>query len=605
MLFLGSLALALADTTVPVQGFFVDADGAAAHGTREVVVTVSTSAGGAPAFSETLSVQFDRGSFSLVLGAGSGVDDALWASAGDRWLTIALTGQDPSAPVQVGSVPRAARAEVAGTAERLGDLAPEDVALAGHDHAFGEITGINASTAWPGTASFNRMLDVNASTAWPGTASFNRLLDVTSSTAWPGTASFNRLLDVTSSTAWPGTASFNRLLDVNASTAWPGTASFNRMLDVNASTPWPGTVPFSRVSGLDSTTAWPGTAPGYVRVDGTTAMTGALQLPASLPSAATHAVSKSYADSTLLGVRPTSVLKIRGTGQNCTTGCDRDVIVNGVDQTGNGRGLTITTINRNTHAVVETRAYDTHGLTTDSDAMATFLNAQTSEVFVVVASWDAWTTALTDTARQALARVGSTMANSVSAACCDDLTPGRTAYALVGIPGNGPGSGIERSNPSGIGQAELDVILMGRAMVGQGNAPLSPQMWSVYGAATSVSSGAWADIPGASLSFVLGRRATVKMEYALSFSTDTASNHCGFRFVVDTAPRGDATYGNAIHMGSNGSGWWQSHADMHVENLGPGAHSVKLQIRAVNSGACVPDGGEYSRPWLTATAFPY
>ena len=103
---------------------------------------------------------------------------------------------------------------------------------------------------------------------------------------------------------------------------------------------------------------------------------------------------------------------------------------------------------------------------------------------------------------------------------------------------------------------------------------------------------------------MLGRRATTKIDYTLSFSAGTASNHCGIRFVVDEVARGDATYGNAIQMG-DGTAWWQSPADTIVENLASGAHTVRLQIRGTAGGSCALDGADYSRPWITATAYPY
>jgi hypothetical protein len=154
-----ALSLAWADLSVPVQGFMTDADGVPLSGDHEVAVGVHPSSGGAAAYTEPMTVQFVGGMFSVMIGAGASADDALWTGAGDRWISIGLVGQPASTPVLVGAAPRAIRAEIAGSAETLGTLSPDDVALAEHGHDWSDISGVTSSTAWAGTVPWSRVTD--------------------------------------------------------------------------------------------------------------------------------------------------------------------------------------------------------------------------------------------------------------------------------------------------------------------------------------------------------------------------------------------------------------------------------------------------------------
>jgi hypothetical protein len=303
-------------------------------------------------------------------------------------------------------------------------------------------------------------------------------------------------------------------------------------------------------------------------------------------------------------------VRVRGSGLNWTGDLSRNIVVNGTDQAGESRGLHVTVIRRSDHTVLSNHTYDTYdnpvaGQPAASDAMAALLNGLDDTVLVAIASFDAWTTQLTPAGRTALARVGgSQLVLTIPNTCCDDLTGGRTAYALLGIPGTGLGAGIERWVPSGEGVAEFAALLVGPDVVGMGGPQPSVGFWYTYGGAVIATTSSWVDVPATTVSFSLQRRSTVKMEYALSMDASTAGNHCGIRFVVDGVPQGHSQYGNTITMGT-GSDWWQTVADMIIEPLAPGQHTVYIQIISVNNGSCGLDTSDYSRPWVAVTAFPY
>lgn len=97
------------------------------------------------------------------------------------------------------------------------------------------------------------------------------------------------------------------------------------------------------------------------------------------------------------------------------------------------RGLNIAVFDRFTLTLTDSKHYDVYNENSEyADQAATYLNSLNSTSIVVIVSWDA---------------VGSNAAMDAALYRCGGtrslLHAGRLAYALIGIPGNGKGTGIE------------------------------------------------------------------------------------------------------------------------------------------------------------------
>ena len=116
----------------------------------------------------------------------------------------------------------------------------------------------------------------------------------------------------------------------------------------------------------------------------------------------------------------------------------------------------------------------------------------------------------------------------------------------------------------------------------------------------------WTTLPGLSVAITLRKMQPVLMGFSLSISATEVNTHCNFRYVVDDAGQGNATYGNVIVMGQSGA-HWQSVADFIVRPLAAGTHTVLIQGRrqgGTDPDACIVDTPEYSAPTLFAVGFP-
>lgn len=96
------------------------------------------------------------------------------------------------------------------------------------------------------------------------------------------------------------------------------------------------------------------------------------------------------------------------------------------------RGLNIAVLNRSSLALVASKHYDVYGDSNAVDALTTYLNGLDGTSIVVIASWDAVNS--NSSMDAALYRCGGSKSL---------IGVGRLAYALIGIPGNGKGTGIE------------------------------------------------------------------------------------------------------------------------------------------------------------------
>lgn len=100
---------------------------------------------------------------------------------------------------------------------------------------------------------------------------------------------------------------------------------------------------------------------------------------------------------------------------------------------GMSRGFNIAVLNRNTLSLIETKNYDVYAEEYGyQDQVATYLNGLDSTSIVVIASYDA--VGSNSAMDSALYRCGGTRSL---------IGVSRLAYALIGIPGNGKGTGIE------------------------------------------------------------------------------------------------------------------------------------------------------------------
>lgn len=123
-----------------------------------------------------------------------------------------------------------------------------------------------------------------------------------------------------------------------------------------------------------------------------------------------------------------------------------------------------------------------------------------------------------------------------------------------------------------------------------------PWHWSTESTASiTATTPTWTDIPGASITYTLPANADVKISFDGSIVANTANNHCSIAIIMDSVNTGDSTYGNLIVMGTSGEHWNSFTRSKWFKNQAAGTHTVKLQLKSVNSGDCTVSDLEYSR----------
>lgn len=102
---------------------------------------------------------------------------------------------------------------------------------------------------------------------------------------------------------------------------------------------------------------------------------------------------------------------------------------------------------------------------------------------------------------------------------------------------------------------------------------------------------AWTPI-GLSASFSVTAPTHVQLEMAATQQTTTGtSGQCSWHFVLDGAPLGDPTYGEAINIGGTTTAWWSPAALLYGETLPAGKHTVDVEVRNTsNTGDCGANG---------------
>jgi len=118
-------------------------------------------------------------------------------------------------------------------------------------------------------------------------------------------------------------------------------------------------------------------------------------------------------------------------------------------------------------------------------------------------------------------------------------------------------------------------------------------------------SATWVDIPGVSIAVNLAAAKHVQMSLTgTQYVTGSAQAYCSYRFVIDGAPLGDPTYGQALAVNDPMSGWWSPVAVKWGQDMTAGAHTIKAQLSNTSTTASCSAGqgnNAYARFRLFAT----
>jgi hypothetical protein len=143
---------------MPLEGWLTGADGAPSVGVHDIHVTLYADAAlTTPVHTETVTTAISEGRFAISLGQSPTLDDGIFASHADLWLSVSLDGGAASAALRLGRAPFAAHALRATDAANLGGQPPSaytytagtGVDLTGNtfDVDVTEIPAIGANTA--------------------------------------------------------------------------------------------------------------------------------------------------------------------------------------------------------------------------------------------------------------------------------------------------------------------------------------------------------------------------------------------------------------------------------------------------------------------------
>jgi len=115
----------------------------------------------------------------------------------------------------------------------------------------------------------------------------------------------------------------------------------------------------------------------------------------------------------------------------------------------------------------------------------------------------------------------------------------------------------------------------------------------------------WVDIPGVAISINLAAPKHVQMSLTgTEYVAGAGPAYCSYRFVIDGAPLGDATYGQALAVNDPNTGWWSPVAIKWGQDMTAGAHTIKAQLSNTSpSGSCAAGQGNngYAKFRLFAT----
>lgn len=455
-----SLAYADAPARIPVQGTLANTDGTPVVGDLPVVFTLFGAADGTdPLWTETDTVHFDRGTFTVYLGESATLDLALFRDHTGAWLGIAVDGDPEMDLLEVDTVPYAAFAQYAGDAASVGGLLATDLLTVDYQPSWADVQGIPASlqagiTAGNGIVLANGAVSIDT-TAIEGIASGVCFSDEASlravldhnylPAAW--LPSWNDVQnrpaglddgdDNTTYTAGTGlklaSGAFSAdpaYIDSRATAVCFDTeAELTALLNDNY-LPAAYVPPWAKITGVPA-----GFADG---VDNDTLYTAGagIKLTAGAFSV----------DTSKVAVAGTYSKKVKIQSSGWGTGVAGKISVDGAVALTVGRSYGLVILDRATGAVDFAQSYDVFGDPLQATALATKLAAVNSTKIVVVATSDEPQTNRTANGLLAqMQRCGASRSFNDGFFLADGTRAFqyRSAYAMVGICGSGPNSGYE------------------------------------------------------------------------------------------------------------------------------------------------------------------
>ena len=195
-------------------------------------------------------------------------------------------------------------------------------------------------------------------------------------------------------------------------------------------------------------------------------------------------------------------------------------------------------------------------------------------------------------------RVFVVLATFAVIASCGGSTKGTQGETGPEGPPGPPGPASSVAGPPG---AKGDTGLTGP----KGDSSITAVYTGTQTGSWSATGANWMDIKDANVTFNVTGVVFVEMQADGAVSGVAGSSyqggHCGFRFVIDGMPQGNATWGDRI-VGCPGSGngatgsWWCNWSMRRSTSLSNGMHTIQVQVTGWSGtvAGCASDGGEYS-----------
>lgn len=142
-LFTAAPGVAVARATIPVQAHVTERGAPLDRDVRLEVRLYATPRDGEPLFAETQRLRARDGYLGFSVGAVEALDLVEHTREGALWLAVSIDGQPEMVPrIRLGTMPFAARADLAQDAAHLGGRAPDDFAAARHLHSVRDLSDL-------------------------------------------------------------------------------------------------------------------------------------------------------------------------------------------------------------------------------------------------------------------------------------------------------------------------------------------------------------------------------------------------------------------------------------------------------------------------------
>lgn len=456
-----SLAYADAPTRIPVQGTLANADGTPVVGDLPVAFTLYGAADGtSPLWSETDTVHFDQGTFTVYLGASTPIDLAIFRDHTGAWLGMAVDGDAEMDLIEVDTVPYAGFAQYAGDAGSVGGVPGDELLTVDYQPSWSELADVPASlqtglTAGNGIVLSNGAISIDATViegvasgvCYSDEASLRAVLDDNYLPAgwvpsWSDIqnrpAGLDDGDDDTTYTAGAGLSLANGQFAVDAAyidgrataVCYDTESELTATLDDNY-------LHADYVPDWANLTGVPGGFADGVDNDTTYTAGAGIKLTAGAFSV----------DATKTPVATTYTKKVKIHSGGWGTGVAGKVTVDGVVALTVGRSYGLVIVDRATGSVDFAQSYDVFGDPAQATALATKLAAVDTTKIVIVATSDEPQTNRTANGLLAqMYRCGASRNFNDGFFLADGVTRAfqyRSAYAMVGICGAGPNAGYE------------------------------------------------------------------------------------------------------------------------------------------------------------------